>query len=438
MRLLFRCILLAAVLPALAPAQQPATAPLRRRALAGVGASLAADGVGMRVTSVIPGGTGAALGLRADDLILRIGDAPMTSAEGFGKAMRSWRAGERVTLLVRRQGALVALAAPAVAYPEERADGLDIRYQAVTTDYGDRVRTIVARPAGARGRLPAMLLVPWLSCSSVEMSMPQSLAALRDVLHGVARAGYAVWRVDKPGVGDSEGPDCSELDYRRELAAYRAAYAEMRRSADVDSGAIVLFGSSLGGSIAPQLAAEHRPRALLIQGTYARSWFEHIIDFERRRLELSGRTPAEVDRDGRLLAELYAGYLLERRTPADVIREKPHLAAVWYDAPAHQFGRPAEFYHQVQQAQIGATWARLDVPTLVLWGDHDWIMAREDHELIVRLLKGKGELVVLPGLDHDLMRHGSPEAAFRDEPGQVTPEPLRVVREWLARVAPAR
>jgi len=180
--------------------------PLRRRALVGIGAVRDdSSHSGIRVTRVTPNGTGAALGLRDGDLILRLDTAAMTSVISFEKVIRSWRAGQRVSALVRRGGNVVSLDAAAVSYPEERVNGLQIRYGSVVTEYGDRVRTIVSRPVATTGRRPAILLVPWLSCGSVEMSITGGPSGTREVIFGLSLAGYEVWRVDSclrrnPGV----------------------------------------------------------------------------------------------------------------------------------------------------------------------------------------------------------------------------------------------
>lgn len=52
----------------------------------------------------------------------------------------------------------------------------------------------------------------------------------------------------------------------------------MRTQLAVDSGAIAFFGHSLGSAVAPELALEHEPRALLLQApfTSAREMAPHV------------------------------------------------------------------------------------------------------------------------------------------------------------------
>jgi pimeloyl-ACP methyl ester carboxylesterase len=116
------------------------------------------------------------------------------------------------------------------------------------------------------------------------------------------------------------------------------------------------------------------------------------------------------------LAEFHAAYLFDELTPAEVMRTRRHLAGIWYDEPDSQYGRPARFYHQLQRLDLASAWGRVRVPTLVVWGEYDWIMDRADQEQIVRLVNGNGNalasLLVVPGADHGFATHPDPQAAF--------------------------
>src|SRR5881397_1845158 len=106
--------------------------------------------------------------------------------------------------------------------PRESYPNVDVIYDLVTAPHGERLRTIITRPHDAKGKLPAIFVAGWLSCDSVEAPEGtkdtaglafRELAQLRD---------FCLFRVDKEGVGDSEG-GCAENDFESELAGYRAA-----------------------------------------------------------------------------------------------------------------------------------------------------------------------------------------------------------------------
>ena len=255
------------------------------------------------------------------------------------------------------------------------------------------------------------------------------------MLYAVAGGVDAVFvRVDKPGVGDSEG-DCSKTDLEDDLAAYRAAIRAGLARGDVDASKLVLFGGSIGGALAPLLAADFPAHAVATVGGFNRTWSEHIFAHERRRLTLAGGTPAAVNNAMRGFVDFYALYLDERLTPAQVIARRPDLKPLWYDEPEHQYGRHARYFQEVQAQNIEAAWDKVRVPTLVVWGEYDWIMGRADQERVVEIVNahspGLAKLVVVPGMNHHFQRFGDPVQAFREKGGVYAADATTAIVEWL-------
>jgi dienelactone hydrolase len=75
---------------------------------------------------------------------------------------------------------------------------------------------------------------------------------IRDI---VEHSDSAVFRMDKPGVGDSEGV-CSTTDFATELESYRRAFAALRTDARINPSRIVVVGISNGGGVAPLVAKD--------------------------------------------------------------------------------------------------------------------------------------------------------------------------------------
>jgi len=76
--------------------------------------------------------------------------------------------------------------------------------------------------------------------------------------------------------------------------------------------------------------------------------------------------------------------------------------------------RPAgAFLHQLQDLDLGATWGTVRAPTLVVWGEYDWIMDRSDQEQIVGLVGPAARLLVVPRMDHVFTQHPDARAAFK-------------------------
>src|SRR5213595_4102530 len=107
--------------------------------------------------------------------------------------------------------------------PRETYPNVDVIYDSVTAPDGNRLRTIVTKPRDTKGKLPVIFVAGWLSCDSVE-APPGTKDASGLVFQSLARLPqFSLFRVDKQGVGDSEG-NCEETDFESELDGYRAAF----------------------------------------------------------------------------------------------------------------------------------------------------------------------------------------------------------------------
>ena len=76
--------------------------------------------------------------------------------------------------------------------------------------------------------------------------------------------GLGVLVFDYRGYGDSSGKPTEEGTYRDA----RAAWDYLVRERGLDAGSVVIFGRSLGGSVATWLATQVRPKALVIESTF--------------------------------------------------------------------------------------------------------------------------------------------------------------------------
>ncbi len=379
-------------------------------------------------------GAAARAGLREGDVVSRLNGDALVAPADFARHRRALRAGSRIVLEVEREGRARTVRFTLPPLPLESAAGCDVSYGAVTVPAGYRVRTIVTRPSGARGALPTLVFIPWLSPDAVETPVGPPDGWIQ-LLHGLTRHGWQVVRIEKPGLGDSEGPDCGTNDLDTDLAAFRAGIAAVRAMPGTDTGRIAYFGGSIGAALAPLLAGETPPAALVVSGGFSRTWIEHMIEFERERLTLAGREPSEVNAAMRGFAEFYALYLEARLTPGEVASRRPDLAPLWYDAPGGQFGRPAAYYHQVAALNMEEAWERVSAPTLVLYGEYDWIMSRAEHEhmanLVNRRLPGRATLEVLPRTGHNLERFASRRASFLGEDASFDASLVERVAAWL-------
>ena len=325
------------------------------------------------------------------------------------------------------------------ARPHESYADLDVRYASAAAPAGFAVSMIVTQPRNG-GRLPTLVFIPWLSCDAVDYPKGPVDGWSRVLLELARTSGMTLVRVEKAGMGESTGPACADADLDADMVGFRAALREIPHLPQVDADRIFLFGGSIGAALAPILARELPVRGIIASGGFYKTWLEHMLEIERRRVGFEGMTPSQVTAAMRGYADFYSRYLNGAMTPGQVIARQPALKALWYDQPDHQYGRPARYYQQVQALDVAGAWADVRVPVLVLYGQYDWIMSREDQDLIVatvnRRREGLARLVVVAKMGHNLELFDSPQRAYAEQgamPAQsVAPEILRFVKEVLA------
>lgn len=369
------------------------------------------------------------------DIILKVNGRTTVSAEDWSSIYYALRGDKPTQLLIRRGSAHHAVDVVLNALPKEQHPGKLTEYESVTSDYGIQQRTIITIPDNGDGPFPAIFIVQGLSCSSIE-AYPGRQGNWVNMLNTLAEAeGFVVMRVEKPGVGDSEG-DCADTDFITELEGYRAALRSLLDKPYVDSTRVVVYGSSMGSALAPVLANEFHLSGVVSDGTFYKSWFEHMLEIERRIRRMEGDDVATIAQKMKdFYIPLYYEMLVEGKSYAEIMQSRPGIKPYMYHSPNHMYGRPLRYYQQVQAYDFERQWASLKAPLRILRGEHDWIMSYADNEMIMDLLDAVGhedhQLHVYPGLDHWNTIHASPDDSYHGKPGKWDPALPELVIEWI-------
>jgi pimeloyl-ACP methyl ester carboxylesterase len=324
--------------------------------------------------------------------------------------------------------------------PRESYPNVDVIYDSVKAPDGKRLRAIITKPREAKGKLAVIFLAGWLSCDSVE-APAETKDATGLILRGIAQTpGFCLFKMDKPGCGDSEG-DCSQTDFDTELAGYRAAFRTLKNYDFIDSGRVYIFGSSNGGGFAPLVpeteAEQAQVRGYITIGGWVKTWFEHMLEIERRRFALMKESPAEVTDQIRNATTLYYEWLIKGGRIDQIITEGPDLVDLWPEGKDHEhlYGRPLTFYEQLQRLNLAAAWSRVKVPALILHGQYDWIMSREDSELIAQYVNanvpGAARFLEVPEMGHGGQHFLSMADAFAGKQAPFNPKIIRTITDWL-------
>lgn len=378
---------------------------------------------GMTIREITDGSPLASAGLSVGDTVLSVNGKSATAGPDWYDITDALVSGKPYELLVRRGTDVMTVSATFPPVPLETHEGIETIYDSITSDYGIRQRVIVTRPeaitAAAPG--PAIFVLQGLSCSSIEATPGRRSNYIRILTDLVQNSGMVVMRVEKPGLGDSEG-NCSKTDFATELNGYETALKKLQSFPYVDKARILVYGNSMGSALAPYFANKFGLNAVISDGTYYRTWFEHMLEIERRIKQMQDMDESKVnDLINKAYIPLYYGMLIEEKTYADVIRETPLLAEHNYHGPAHMYGRPTSFYHQMQDFDVAGNWQKLKAPVRIRWGTNDWIMSEYDNDIIMKVLEAAGhpnaQLYKYPGMDHWATIHESAKNSFTGQPG---------------------
>jgi dienelactone hydrolase len=339
---------------------------LPRRAYFGVG--LEKHEIGARVFSVGSGSTAAGVGMAVGDVILTVDDQTISTPEAVVAAISRYRPGQSVRMEILRDGERRAIQATLKPLPFEEMKNATVEYSSVVASPGVRLRTIVSVPLNpSGGRFPAVLLIQGGGCGSIDAPF-SSTVAQPGLVHAIGSQGFVTLRVEKSGVGDSQGPPCDSIGFKEELAGYQAALKFLQAHPSVDTQRVFLIGISLGGLFAPLLAEETKVAGISVYGTLVRP-------------------------------------------------------------PPPYPGRSDRFFQEFSTVDIPAAWRKVATRVQVLHGEYDVdeVTSRTTHQSIAAIVNGaqsgSAEFKELLGLDHCWSRHVTLEAS-RDKCGQGDVVPL--------------
>jgi len=339
-------------------------------------------------------------GARVGDRLIAINGEPIADMATARRLLRDLQSKPRLHFAVVRAGETLDLTGEIRPLPLEQHAGGTVLLDEVTVD-SHRLRAIVLVP-DSPGPHPTLYYLPGAHWASEEYPFDTN-SPVPTLLGHLARHGIASLRIERFGMGDSEGPPCTEVDFDREVAGYRAGL-ELLQTAPWCDRRVFFWGHSLGAMVAPLLAAE-LPSGVDLRG---------VITFGASAMPISRGLTAALHRYGERQphiptativrqAELLRLIVEHGRTPAQALRERPDLADV---APEHFtdtsiYRRNVAFYHQLEAQPVATAWTRVHAPVVALHGANDWICSFEDSQRVAALAP-RGSALSVPGTDHHL------------------------------------
>jgi pimeloyl-ACP methyl ester carboxylesterase len=257
-----------------------------------------------------------------------------------------------------------------------------------------------------RGSYPAVVIT--------HGSSPNERSAYRSWGRRFANAGIAALIYDKRGSGRSTGNTRSAS--MEDLADDAIAGVNfLRARSDIDAMKIGVAGHSQGGWIAPLAATRSKDVAFVIASAAAAvTPAEQSIYHRAGVMRAEGISEAEIEKATKLREKLYE---MNRKILAGEPYEDQRVAIsqeLAANKDARWFG-PAELPPQLtgDVPPLGAlrllffdpvpVWEKVSVPTLVVWGDKDFVVPVEKSRSIIERAQAANKSLtirVFPNVDH--------------------------------------
>jgi len=380
---------------------------LPRRAFLGVGGQ-AGEG-GLEVTRVLDIGTAGVAGVKIGDLIIEINDAPITTFSDLLSLASGLVEGDDATFKLRRDGKELQLAATTVGRPKEQSNSFDVIYDSVPFR-GNQLRSIVYKPKGVE-KAPAVYFLQGYNCASINHGFADWHPE-RKLVSAFAEAGFVVYRLERPGQGDSAGDlNCADIDYPTEQALFEAGLSALRKYAFTNRDSIFIFGHSLGGVTAPLIAAKHPVAGIATYGAVAKPWYEYMLDVYRDQNLRIGDPPIYVDNGARNATKFYYDLMVAKKPWTEILEAHAEAiqAGVAPISGEYLFNRHHRFWSTLNDVNLAQAWADYDGDALAIYGSYDiQAINSEAAEMTVRLVKayppGAATSLILENAEHGLGR----------------------------------
>ncbi len=393
-----------------------------------------------------PGLSADKAGVAEGDIILRL-NGKAVGLENVASVVKELPSGQELSISIVRDGKPLELKSTAVEKPRDHGNAnYEVIYSHIVSN-GLRMRTIITKPKSS-GKHPGFMFIQGFSPISYDFVLEGSTGDVSSIdgplLFEFANSGFVTLRVEKPGVGDSEGGPFADVDFTTELDIYRQALKQLKSLDEVDRQQVFLFGHSMGGAFGPMIAAEDPVKGIAVYGAAARTWFEYLLDTVRYQGLVAGESFENTDEKVRLGSRLLAMVFLENKSVEEVKTSHPELSGL-ADAlfPGGLFsGKTLEFWRQLGETNFPAYWSRCDAHVLAVRGASDFVTYDVDHKLIADVVNkrhpGRGKSLTLADSDHLFHQFATEFESMQNfQKGRFNPAFSRQLKEWIAEVMKA-
>jgi len=266
------------------------------------------------------------------------------------------------------------------------------------------------------GKPPVVILVHGSGPSDKDETVGAN-KPFADIAHGLAQRGIATFRYDKRTFAYPDSPEDYSTVQGEVLDDVAAAVKQMKNNKNV--GNIYVLGHSMGGMLAPGIAAENADVAgLVILAGSPRSLVDIMYDQNMEAIESM-----------KLLPEQKQEAIEEVEAVLGPLREMDETDTGDY------VGAPASYWASLNAVDTPSIAQSLDIPMLIMQGAEDFqVSVENDFNAWKDLLEGKDnvEFKLYDGLNHLFMpSSGERNMTEYDKKSTVDPQVIEDIANFI-------
>ncbi|MCG8327231.1 MAG: PDZ domain-containing protein [Chitinophagales bacterium] len=389
---------------------------LKRRAMLGIRMMPLSDSLsqlsnytgksGIYIDAVNPGGTLGKIGITSGSILQRINGETINTLSDVHQAISNLRADDNIKVSYFKDGSSKTITGRAIARPIEAHPKADVHYDVVA--YKDNhLRSILYTPKKVE-KAPVVFYLQGYTCQSIEYPNGNPMKSLID---DYIDAGFAVYMVEKPGLGDSNSKiPCIDIDFHQELEAFTQAYKALIKTPNIDADNIFLFGHSMGGVIAPFLAQELSPKGLITFGTVGKNWYDYMKDIFTEQQEIFNIPHDEIQENLKSNIPFMTDMMINKKSNTEMLNNPTYKQYLIDENIAtdlergYYIGRHYKFWASLGDIDIMEAWKNVTTNVLVMHGEYDIQAINKRYaEALVDLIndhKGRADFTLMKETDH--------------------------------------
>ena len=350
-------------------------------------------------------------GLELGDDLIALNDVRILSLAELRAQAAAVAPGQSCEAQVLRNGLLVRVLLTASAMPLETLTTGTVELDTVpwlVEGRTVRLRAIWTHPSHATYPSPkaAVWLLPSAAWITQENPLDPQDPTFQLIDH-LTSQGVATLRIDRSGLGDSEGPHPSTLDFDAELSLLSAGRAYFLSRTQHTRRC--LYGRSLGGILAP-LLAQHQPfDAIAVWGTSSLNWHEASLESVEHQRRLRGLSGSALEQALHAVEQLQRLVYIDGLSPDEARRLHPELSSVSPDEYRAElvYDRTVTFFQQLQKQELAAAWAKVSGEVLAVHAEYDIVVPQAALLRLVSTVGTNARFHSLLGVDHFMHQRSS-------------------------------